>query len=261
MDPKLQELLDILIAKPLPSDHLKQDLNPLMQAKIIPSHPFSMCMAAPSGSGKSTLLIHMLQNEHFYKDFFKPKNIYLFSSTGKSDKLYKDVKIPKKNIFTKDMIVNLDKFTKKQKKKTDGKAKSEPCLLLFEDSTNEKKLMNSKAFNNCFVLLRHYNCSIISVVHKFKSLVRTSRLSCGYIIIFPSSLSECQAIKDDYCPPSMNKRNFMQMLQYAWTPTEHDAKPWLLIDMKSPMSTRFRKGFYEVLKIQDQGGIDDSNLQ
>ena len=77
-----------------------------------------------------------------------------------------DVQILKKNIYTNNMIENLDKFTAKRKKLVErkGKHSTPPCLVIFEDSTNEVKLMNSRSFNNCFVLLRHLNCSVISVV-------------------------------------------------------------------------------------------------
>ncbi len=244
-----------LIAKPRDSkeaiDKKNENLTPLMKKKIIPCHPFSILFSAPSGSGKSTLLLHMLEDPNFYGKYFDVKNILIFSLTAKSDPLYKDINIPKKNIFTDNFQKHLDNFVQKRKKMVEkrGKLNTQPTLLIFEDSTNERRFMRSKSFLNSFVLLRHLNCSIMSVVHKLRSLERTARMSVGHLIIFPCALNEIYTIIDDFAPPNMNKKKFLGLINECFQPTEKDSHPFMYISNSQPYKIRYRKGFYQIMEL------------
>lgn len=241
-----------LIAKPRDQACKDKKLTCYMESNMIPKHPFSLLFTAPSGSGKSTLLLHMLEHPRFYGNYFDPKNIFIYSMTSKCDPLYKDVNIPDKNIYTDNFQTKLNTFMKKRKSLVEkkGKENTDPVLIIFEDSTNQKKFMRSRAFLDAFVLLRHYNCSLMSVVHKFNSVERTARLSVGHIIVFPCTSNEAQCISDDFCPPGLPKKEFKKLLYYCFSPTEHDSHPFLYINNKVPYSQRYRKGFYEMLELQ-----------
>tara|TARA_R110000796_G_scaffold87964_4_gene189403 strand:- start:710 stop:1474 length:765 start_codon:yes stop_codon:yes gene_type:complete len=253
MNPDNQNF-DILIAKPREFDAKKKEdpkLTSIMKEGIIPKHPFSICMTAPSGSGKSTLLLHMLEHPQFYGHYFDRKNIHILSKTAKSDPLYRDVDVPKKNIHTSNFQSVLDTFIKKRARLVErkGKENTHPTLMIFEDSTNEKKFMKSKSFLDSFVLLRHYNVSIISVIHKLRSLERTARMSVGHLICFPCSLNEVNTIVDDFAPSNMNKKEFRKLVHYAFQPSDTDTHPFLYICNKAPFKTRYRKGFHTILEL------------
>lgn len=227
----------------------------LMKKGIIPSHPSSTMLIGGSGSGKTTCLLYMIK--HLMKDcdgdrFFTAENTYLFSFSGKSDPSFAHLGLDEDtNIFSEDLIDNLDMVIDEQREEVEaiGLKNAKIKLLIFEDVTGSKKFINSKNFTKSWIGLRHIGVSVISCSHKYSAISRVCRLSCSNIMIFPSQTTEKDRLRDDHGPPSLNKKNFNELVEYAWTPEDDFERPFLYINMKKPFSTRFRKGFHQVLEI------------
>jgi hypothetical protein len=225
--------------------------SPPLMEQINLKHPFSLFLCGNTGSGKSVLAMNLLKQPQMYGKYFD--QIYLFSITGKADDTFKCLNLKKSNIITDNMIQKLDKIMKTQLEKVEQKGieKAPKICILFEDLTANKKLMNSKSFLQAFVQNRHLSLSTIAAGHKFKSLIRTARLNSNHVMIFPCTEGEVKQIVDDYQPPSLNKKEFIQLIQYSFEPTNDNLYPFLWVNRKEKNSkTFFRKSLSELLEIQ-----------
>lgn len=243
------EGLDI---KKIESETTQFQLRPYMKANLIPSFPCTVSMIGQTKSGKSTVLMNMLTNPSMYGKFFKPENMFLFSATGKTDGLWKDSMIPKKNVYTTEeqMIEMLDKLVEKQESLCEKDFKSAPRLcVIMEDLSAQTKLMRRKNFIKLYVQNRHIKTQVFACFHKYKSLTRLCRLQTSGIIFFPSSASDMNAIAEDHTPPNMSKKDFYELMHYAHRPTEQNPKPFLYINLQVPIPERFRKSFTEILRL------------
>ena len=72
--------------------------------KNIPSLPFRICAIGKTGSGKSGILGNILLRKDFYRDDFKPENIFIFSGSLQGDHKLKmmieQLEIPDSNCFS-----------------------------------------------------------------------------------------------------------------------------------------------------------------
>lgn len=236
-----------LIPYLMPSVKKNIQLTPCMKQDMVPKFNESLIMVGCSGSGKTNTLLWMLTHTHLM-DMSMMDEVYLFSFTGKADKSFALLKLDKKNIFSSDLGNNLEKVFEKQKKDIENGGKKN-IMIILEDITSSPKVLRSPIFTRVFTAGRHYRITPIAVCHKYRVIPRVSRLNAMNIILFPSQTTELEAIYEDHAPPKMNKKEMYSMMDYAFTPTEQDKRPFLYINLKAPFKTRFRKGFNCCLEI------------
>ena len=239
---------DRLIAKAIPNDDIKVEMRPLMSEGIIPAPLSSVVFVGGTGTGKSNTLLNWLLHPDFYKDYFS--DVLLFSSTAKMDPLFQRAGIPKKNIFDTDIKGKLTEILAAQKKEVEskGSAKAKLKLLIFEDSTSNGKLLKSRDLIQLFTAGRHLRLTVFLVCHKYKSIPPVIRLNASSLVVFPSNNSQLYQLFEDYGQAGVHKKDFYQLVRYAWTPTESDKRPYLYIDNKSKMDKKYlRKGLGEFL--------------
>lgn len=257
-DEKITDLKKLLIPQKLANNDIDWHYpeNPLVENDILPRPPFSLLVIGGTGSGKSNTIIYLLRKHYIDTKIFLKNNCYLFSPTGKMDPLMKHLNIRDDNIITDDILNNIIKLTSKQIEdvKSRGIKKSDRLLLIIEDSTDNAELLNHGELKLLFTRNRHINMSICLVCHKYKCLNRTSRLNSNNIIMFQADNSELEQLIQDYCirVPGLTKaetnRKMYELIDYAFTKTDEDKKPFLYLNNKKP-DARFHKGFYENLQI------------
>ena len=235
--------------RPLPTRAARLRSPPLME-HIDLKHPFSLAVYGMTGSGKTVAVLNLLTNPAMYGGGFFDE-MYLFSATGKSDDSFDALELKKNHIITDDMISKLKKIIATQKRDVErrGIDRAKKVCIIFEDLTANRKLMNSPDFIKAFVQNRHLSCSTIACCHKFNALIRTARMNANHHWLFPCSESEVSRVVDEHQPPALTKKQFEELIRYAFEATEDMPRPFLWINLKVPTQTRFRKSLEEVLEI------------
>jgi hypothetical protein len=231
---------------PLPTAASKIKNPPMMAAMDI-KHPFSMQISGASGSGKTVLCMNMLLKKNFFYRYFD--EIYLITPTGGADDSFQQLGLPEGQIITKNFIEELEKIIEKQdhEVKSKGIEHADKVCVIFEDLTSLRKLMNSEAFVQAFVQNRHLNISSIAVCHKYNALVRTARLSCNHVCVFPCTGSEKKILENDQSANGIEGKLFYKMLDEAFSPEEGMPRPFVHICKKGDIARRFRKSFKHVI--------------
>lgn len=251
-----------LIAKAIPNDDIKVEMRPLMEAGIIPKPLSSVVFVGGTGTGKTNTLLNWLMHPDFYKDYFS--DILLFSSTARLDPLFQKAGIKKKNIFDTNIKDKLSEILATQKKEVESKGskKAKLKLLIFEDSTSNNKLLKSRDLIQLFTAGRHLRLTVFIVVHKYRSIPPVIRLNASSLVIFPSNNGQLQQIYEDYGQAGVAKRDFYQLVRYAWSPSSEDKRPYLYVDNKDKMGKKYlRKGLYEYLCPQGCAGWESEEEQ
>jgi hypothetical protein len=220
--------------------------------KLIPKHPFRLLLSGASGSGKSTVLLNLLKRFYVNDDgsqYFD--KIYAIGPTVKFDDLWKELDIPEEQLIEKPTVEILEKIYKdaETQVKAKGIDQSDKILIAFEDIISHAKFMRSKEFLKAYVMGRHYGISTMVCTQSFTKVPRACRLQCTQIAFFPSSQSEMMLMNEEFCPPRMGKKEFMQLMMYATTPDEIDEFPFLYIDAPAKPEDRFRKTLGRALRI------------
>lgn len=237
-----------LIPTKIESKSTQIPINSFMKAGIIPPHPSSMCLIGQSGSGKSNTLVWMINT--LYSNYFD--EIIILSATGETDTMFKQIKTKKLRIITRDLLEEAEKLVDFRQKICEAKGvqRVSRMLVIFEDVSSQKKLMNSVPFLQAYVQLRHLGCSVISCAHKLRILPRMCRINSNALIMFPSNLSEKKILIEEYCPNGLTSAQFSRLIDHAWTPDEKIERPFLFINFKADNNERFRKGFHQILKLK-----------
>ncbi len=236
---------------PYKTNKKKIKQRPMMEKAIIPKHPASVIFNGRSGSGKSNLIINLLTRPEFYgppdKGYFDI--IYLFSPTAKSDDLPEYLGLEDKRIFTDFDLGALDKIIETQEKIIHKKGinKSPKILLLLDDIQSDAKFLRSKQIKRCFIQNRHLNISTWLAGQSFKLTPRCCRLQAMNVIYFPGSGSEIECLCEEFIPPKMSKKAFIDLINYATA----DRYNFLHIAMNEAPKTRFRKNLNEILELVD----------
>lgn len=247
-DSKGYQPITSLIPQKIESKSAKLPINEFMEAEIICKHPASYIFVGRSGSGKSTVLVWMVNN--LLREFFD--RVVIISGTGSTDDLFKQIITKKIEIVSNDLLNKTKQLVNRRKAECEsrGVSKCPKLLVIFEDVSSQKKLMASEEFMQAYVQLRHLGASVISCSHKLKSVPRMARISANGLVLFPSNQSETKQIIEDYSPSELTHKEFEQLIQYAWKPTEEFQRPFLFINSCLKAEIRFRKGFSELLRLR-----------
>ena len=222
------------------------------QHKLVPGHPFRFMLSGATGSGKSTVLLNLLTRFYVNDDgssYFD--KIYAIGPTVKFDDLWKSLDLPEDQLIDEIDEDSLNEVFEDQEAviKGEGIAYAPRVCIVFEDIITEDKFMRSKEFLKMFVMSRHYGISVMICTQSYTKVPRACRLNCSNIVFFPSNVSEMTILTDEYCPPRMHKKEFMQLMMEATTPDERDEYPFLYIDQPAKPNDRFRKTFNRSIRI------------
>jgi len=237
----------------VPDPEYMSEIPEHMKNGCFPGFPSTTLVCGPPGKGKTNLLMNLLHNPKMWNGFFD--EIHAFGPTVKSDKLYKTIKLQEKNICddVKKIIPELEKILTEQTKKVAENPNQAPKLLyIFEDMTSFFNTVQHKpAFHRVYTQCRHVKGASITMVHKYHAFHRTPRTSSQHIIIFETNLKDIAHVHEEFGPRKMNIQDFMEMVDYALTPTEDNPKPFFYINTMVPEKIRYRKSFVEVLELKD----------
>lgn len=216
--------------------------NPhLAESNVIPKLGTSSILNGKSGSGKSTLLINLLLR---YKGVVN-KTIFI-SPTADVDDINNQLKIDIR-------ITNMNEAPDKLKELMDSQlsyiarakdnSKAPQVLVIFDDVVGSKKLMNSPEFVRLFIGSRHFNMTVFLCSQSWTAVPRRCRLQASHIFFFRGALSEVELLYNEYCPPSLNKKRFFELVDFA----TKDKHSFLHINMKVDPSKRFVKNLSHVI--------------
>lgn len=223
-------------------------ITKFMKDNVIPRHPFRCLLSGGSGSGKTMLCLNLLKRKHFFKNYFDV--IFLFSPTAGKDETQQLLNIPSSNICSDldhEGPEHLDFIFEVQQKEieSNGISDSDKILIIFDDIISSVKFLNSPIYKKVLIQGRHSNISSITLTQKFHAIPRTLRLQMTDVFFFPSSRSEVERLVSEFTPPGKTKKQFEQLVNTA-TSGQYS---FLYINMKSPVSKRFRKNLDTYLKI------------
>lgn len=196
--------------------------------------PFRMCIVAPSGSGKTNFLLNLL---HLFscgkKGTFKTINII---TRNKDEPLYKWITKECPQIIINEGLTNTPKL--------DSFNKDDNHLVVWDDLVLSKDL---SMVENYYIRARKLNCSVIFISQSYFKIPKIIRNNCSYMVLLKlSGNREVNIILSEF-GLGITKEQLINIYEYA---TNEKFSP-LLIDMESDKDNRFRKGFLEILDINN----------
>ena len=232
--PKKAELVDWY--KKIPERFLLKSHNPHYDIHHI-KLPFRMIICGSSGSGKTQTLLSLIYN---MPDTFE--NIFIcLKLKDEPLYLYIDEKLGKKGLkileYDKDGLVDLDKLNKEQQ-----------TLIVMDDLIGVK---NQRPMEEFFLRARKKNCSLIYISQSYYAIPKMIRNNMTYLIIKQiSSMKNLTMISREF-DVDLTKETLVKMYNDA----TKDKQNFLLMDLESAPSERFRKGFNEIYELDDNKSV------
>ena len=237
--------------RPLKTSKSKIKQRYLMEKGVIPQVNTVTMIVGKSGSGKTCLLCNLLQRPDFYgvdhtgRPYFDKTIIFTTTGGTSLDDTYSNIDYlgPTnfEHTFDPQYIENIISLQEKNIK-THGFGKRK-LLIIFDDILSQPKFIKSKEFLKCFVELRHYCCTVIVNTQSYTRIPRACRLQTTCLFFFPSSMNEVEVLAEHNTPPNMNKKRFIELIQYA----TNEPYNFLYINNKLPLKERFRKNLNKII--------------
>lgn len=204
----------------------------------IPNLPFRMVLIGKTGAGKSGVLGNLLLRPSFYKNDFKPENIFIFSGSLEGDLKLKTIinqlEIPEENLFDNfdEEIGNeiYDTLVENFNEKVENNERPKNSLFVFDDlgftnlqNKNKKNSILDRLFSNG----RKYLISTMTLNQRVSQLNTNAREQADAILLWKSSTSSIELLERsfNYLP---DKKQFFKMIRDN-TQDNHD---FIVIDMK-----------------------------
>ena len=222
-------------------------LRPLMNDGTI-NAPGNCVFIGRTKSGKSNLLCHILCCPDMYKGYFDI--IYLFC-VSPSALLINNVKeLKEQNIFTDGDPSKLQKILDTQKAviKEYGWKKAPRICVIADDMAGVRKFMSSKALSTIFYSGSHSKIYTYITVQQYKLLPKSMRANADALFLFHGCVQpELEAFQEEHGPPQLNKKEFIELCQYALD----EPFSFMFVNCCIPdKKKKFRKGFETILKIK-----------
>lgn len=202
-------------------------------------------MVGRTGCGKSNLLQHILTSPMLLKDAFKTKDIFLYSACKPDSNLIKNLKIKKTNVKSEwneeDVKNHLNKIEKVVE--TKGFEKAPHTLFIFDDVLQKKKFLRSGTMSNIASAHRHYKLSYFILSQFFRAVHGAIRSNASVLIYFSNNDMESNKLAEEYTPPHMKKKRFLQLLHHA----TKDKYSFLMINTRAPYNEQLRKKFNTII--------------
>jgi len=217
----------------IPKEYLDKVENPnfhLHRLKI----PMRMCVVAPSGSGKTNFLVNLIAKFSCGdKGTFQTITII---TRNADEPLYKWIQNKCDQIIIKEGLSNtpqLDKFDKDFNH-----------LVVWDDLVLNKDLSMVEQY---YIRARKLNVSVIFISQSFFKIPKIIRNNCSYMVLLKlSGNREVNLILSEF-GLGITKEQLLALYKFA---TAEKFSP-LIIDMEEDASKRFRKGFLDVLNVNE----------
>jgi len=194
--------------------------------------PFRMCIVAPSGSGKTNFLVNLL---HLFSSGDKGtfQSIHIITKNA-DEPLYRWIQTKSEQIVIKEGLSNtppLDKFDKDYNH-----------LVVWDDLVLSKDL---SMVENYYIRARKLNVSVIFISQSYFRIPKMIRNNCSYMVLLKlSGQREVNIILSEF-GLGVTKEQLIAIYDFS---TRERLQP-LLIDMEAEPHQRFRKGFLEIIDV------------
>jgi ABC-type dipeptide/oligopeptide/nickel transport system ATPase component len=215
--------------KEMPKKYLLKQHNPNFDKHGL-KLPFRMLIVGNSGAGKTQTLLNIIYN--MGSTF---QNIIVITK-NKDEPLYNymEDKMGEQGLQILEGIDNAPDL--------DSLDKEEQTLIVLDDLVLEK---NQSALEEYFIRARKLNCSLIYISQSYYRVPRIIRQNLNYLVIKQlSSLKDLYRIMSEYSL-GVEKPQLADMYKSS-TASKQD---FLLIDMDTDPTNRFRKNFNEIFDI------------
>lgn len=235
---------------------IKTDKHGIPQRKcqkeqVIPCHPFSMVISGRSGSGKTCVMINILTRPEMLKNYFH--FILVFSPTaGETDDTYNSLNLPAENFirdFDEDYLDNLIEKRKEliAEKGIKWVGKHSRVLLILDDIIANRSFLHSPGALKMFTLLRHYHCSIMTLIQSYTKLPRALRINSNATIVFPSQQNEVEVLLDEITPAGIKKREFEKVINHCTS----ERYSFLYINRHAEREKQIRKNLNDIVNLSE----------
>jgi hypothetical protein len=202
-------------------------------------------MVGRTGQGKSNLLQHILTSDKLLKDAFDPKHIFLYSACKPDKNLIKNLKLKKSNVKSdwneEDVKKHLDMIEKVVDHK--GFDNAPNTLFIFDDVLQKKKFLKSATMSNIASAHRHFKLTYFILSQFFRAIHCAIRSNASVLIYFSNNEMESNKLADEYTPPHMKKKRFLQLLHHA----TKEPYSFLMINTRAPYNEQLRKKFNTII--------------
>ena len=240
--------------EPVPTSKDEIKHPPLAEEGVIPELNTSTILVGKSGSGKSVLLHNLLMRKEFFNKYQYFDKIFLVSPSAECDDIQRGLNLPPSCVFT-DLtegelaLEKIEAYQSGQIKKL-GSGKAQKFCIVYDDCIGHTKFMNSPVFISSFIKCRHYNFTVFLCSQHFRKVPKICRMQASYLCFFAISNNEAEMLAEEFSPPSMKKDAFLSMVN----DTLKEPYSFLIINMRSPWETRFRKGLAEPINLDAYRG-------
>ena len=240
---------------PIPTMKSQTPQRDLMNSGVIPKAGAITLINGSIGSGKTNLLYNLLANPLYYgkdQSTGRPYWDELFFFTNSHDEIIED--LMNRNIINKSHVKHmpdeshLKQVIKNQKeliKKSNGDWSKVPILFIIFDDIIDSDLIKTQAFKTLCFRNRHLNISVFCLGQYLYSWDKKMRQQATNIICFNGNAQEKELITEMFCPSELNKKEFANLIGYAWEATDDNPRPFLHIARKEKY--KFRKSFVEII--------------
>ena len=195
--------------------------------------PFRVCIIAPSGSGKTNLLLNILKLFSAGRGTFSTINII---TRNKDEPLYKWLNSISDQIIIKEGLQHTPKL--------DDFDKNKNHLVVWDDLVLSKDLTSVE---NYYIRARKLNVSVIFISQSYFKIPKIIRNNCSYLVLLKlSGQREVNVILSEF-GLGVSKDELLKIYEYA---TKEKMMP-LIIDNEADKDHRFRKGFTEIIDINE----------
>jgi hypothetical protein len=237
----------------LPTSKNQYPMSKLMKEGHVPL-PVGCHIAVGSiASGKTTMILNMLLNPNIWNGVFD--NIFLLTNSDDDqwDYLIEKGILKRQNIKkcpdAKD-IAKIIKLQKAKMKEANGDASLFPStLIISDDIIDNQQLMKSKEMQLLFIRPRQLNIAHLCSTQYLNSIPKTCRMQALSCMLFSGNKMEEELYTELFTPAGMTKKDFELIMRTAWTKDENSSHPFLFINRKNPIETRFHKNFDVIIRI------------
>jgi Poxvirus A32 protein len=207
----------------------------------LPEHPFYCGIIAQRNSGKTTLIVNLLMYKSMYGGKFD--NVHIWSPTIKIDGAWKNLHIKEDKSHEEYKDGDFKKLMDEVEDKNDGQSH----LVIIDDMTEQVK--NDLSLKEEIEMLgfksRHWNISVIIVIHQLKFMSAATRTALSDIIIFNiNNSAELEKISEEN-RGHLSRNEFLDMYHYA----VNEPYQFFYIKKKEIEEERFRVGFDEIIDV------------
>jgi hypothetical protein len=234
----------------------------LMRENIIPrGYSNFIILNGSIGSGKTNCLVNMLLNplmygfDAFNKHWFDNVFVLTNSNDDAYDTLIEKGVLKKSNIkhlpTSEDLKQILDQQKKAIKMAGADQTKIPNTCIIMDDVIDDKNFINSKEFKLCAIRPRQLFLCCFLLSQHFTAIPRINRVNAQNLILFNGTRTEQEMYSDMLTPAGVTKKQFEQVLNYAWEKRPpHDNHSFLHVNRKAPIESRFYRNFKEKIHIK-----------